>query len=144
MKLLNDFFKITDIQADNDEIRCVVKLNAEHVIYQAHFPGNPITPGMLLLQIATEILQLYLSKSNVNDIAVHLFDDFVKAHTPQLSLQTVVNMKFRKPVEPGSSPVFIFRKMKTDGNALSVSISIDDNETQLVKMSLVYHIINNS
>lgn len=33
----------------------LVRLNAGHEIYRAHFPGSPITPGVCLIQMAVEI-----------------------------------------------------------------------------------------
>ena len=32
----------------------VVRMNANHPVYQGHFPGNPITPGVLTLQMIRE------------------------------------------------------------------------------------------
>lgn len=57
-----------------------VLLNPEHAIYGAHFPGNPITPGVCLVQMAVELLSCHLNKS--------------------LVLKNMVNTKFLKPVSP--------------------------------------------
>ncbi len=32
----------------------VVRMNANHPVYQGHFPGNPITPGVLTMQMIRE------------------------------------------------------------------------------------------
>lgn len=32
-----------------------VRLNPEHFIYKAHFPGHPITPGVCLMQMVSEL-----------------------------------------------------------------------------------------
>jgi 3-hydroxyacyl-[acyl-carrier-protein] dehydratase len=34
--------------------RIQIQMNAGHPIYQAHFPGNPITPGVLTMQMIRE------------------------------------------------------------------------------------------
>lgn len=34
-----------------------VLLDKNHFIYQAHFPGEPITPGVCIIQIAKELLE---------------------------------------------------------------------------------------
>lgn len=133
MKLINDFFSVVEGQgvphppkggAESEGARSdfsvQVKLNADHAIYKAHFPHNPITPGVCLIQMAGEILAL--------------------RYEQQLQLKTAVNIKFRKPVEPTACPVFLFRKMSISDDKLSVSISVEDDDTQLVKMSLVYDI----
>ena len=33
-----------------------VILNPDHLIYKAHFPGQPVTPGVCILQIIQELL----------------------------------------------------------------------------------------
>jgi len=32
-----------------------VRLNQEHMIFKAHFPGHPITPGVCLMQMVAEL-----------------------------------------------------------------------------------------
>jgi 3-hydroxyacyl-[acyl-carrier-protein] dehydratase len=36
--------------------RVRVRLNPDHAIYDGHFPGNPITPGVCSLQIVEEVV----------------------------------------------------------------------------------------
>ena len=50
MKLLNDFCTI----AGGDTDKIWLRLNPDHPIYHAHFPGNPITPGVCIVQIVGE------------------------------------------------------------------------------------------
>lgn len=40
-----------------------LRLNPEHFIYQAHFPGEPVTPGVCILQIGKELLAELLQES---------------------------------------------------------------------------------
>ena len=57
MKLNGDFFVIERNlpQTDGVVYGFDVKLNPEHYIYKAHFPGHPITPGVCLLQMVAEL-----------------------------------------------------------------------------------------
>lgn len=123
MKLINDFFEITSIDSQPDAIRCQVKLNPEHFIYKAHFPGNPVTPGVCLVQMATEILGQQYQKT--------------------LSLSVLKNIKFKKIVRPEDEPVFVFKKVTIEEEQLSTSVSIENDEgEQFVKLSVVYHHTN--
>src|SRR3954465_3311745 len=54
--LLNDFFKITDIQA-GEKYTVQIELNPNHRIFGGHFPGNPITPGVCLTQMGKETVE---------------------------------------------------------------------------------------
>ena len=53
MILLNDFFQIVESGVDpkSGQLIFKVRLNASHVIYKAHFPGMPITPGVCIIQM---------------------------------------------------------------------------------------------
>ncbi len=56
MNLLNDFFKILDVSKADQKFTVVVELNPAHEIFQGHFPGNPVVPGVCMVQMLKEIL----------------------------------------------------------------------------------------
>ena len=39
-----------------------VILNPDHLIYKAHFPGQPVTPGVCILQMLQELLSVEMGK----------------------------------------------------------------------------------
>ena len=39
-----------------------VILNPDHLIYKAHFPGQPVTPGVCILQMLQELLSVQYDK----------------------------------------------------------------------------------
>lgn len=61
--LLNDFFKITDIQ-NGEKYTVAIEMNPKHDIYKGHFPGNPICPGVCLTQMVKETVE-YITKKNL-------------------------------------------------------------------------------
>ena len=118
MKLINDFFQIVISNIKEDEIVASVKMNADHSIYHAHFPGNPITPGVCLVQMSTEILEMG-----------------IKRH---LHLQHAVKIKFCNPMVPSVEPTFIFQKINISEHSVSVQVIIRDSNVQYAKMTLIY------
>lgn len=80
MKLQNEMFTV--LADDADKVR--LHLHADHTIYQAHFPGNPITPGVCIVQIIGELLAMRYQRP--------------------LALLRVVNLKFTSPISPVESP----------------------------------------
>lgn len=80
MTLLNDFFTIVSQSDDAYQ----VEFNPSHVIYQAHFPGNPVTPGVCIIQTIVELLEQRLGCP--------------------LALRCVTNVKFVAPISPLTSP----------------------------------------
>ncbi len=62
--LQNDFYTIiekTEIDAEN--VLFHIEINPKHQIYEGHFPNNPVTPGVVQLEIFKELLCLHLMKS---------------------------------------------------------------------------------
>jgi 3-hydroxyacyl-[acyl-carrier-protein] dehydratase len=53
--LQNDFFYFTPLQADGSLVTTTIEFNAGHAIFDGHFPGNPVVPGVCMLQIIKEI-----------------------------------------------------------------------------------------
>ncbi len=64
--LLNTFFSISSVNevheqdqpltGTNYKVRVGVNINPDHTIFNGHFPGNPIVPGVCQIQMVTEIL----------------------------------------------------------------------------------------
>jgi len=59
--LLNDFFKITDIQ-NAEKYTISIEMNPNHTIYTGHFPGNPVTPGVCMTQMVKETIEHITNK----------------------------------------------------------------------------------
>ncbi|MEP7107071.1 MAG: 3-hydroxyacyl-ACP dehydratase [Ferruginibacter sp.] len=63
MMLSGDFFHITTLQLDNGKINAVLEINATHKIFEGHFPGQPVVPGVCMMQIVKEILESVLAET---------------------------------------------------------------------------------
>ena len=56
--LLKDFYTIVELDnSDKENIKAIIDLNKDHEIYEGHFPGNPIVPGVCLTQLIKEIME---------------------------------------------------------------------------------------
>ena len=122
MKLINDFYHIVATDDSEGKYVCMVNLNAAHNIYSVHFPGNPVTPGVCLVQMVAEMLEQKYSKRFV--------------------LSTAVNIKFKRLVAPNDEPSFVFSKIVIEDGLLKTIVSIEDEQGQFVKMSLQYKTVD--
>ena len=76
--LLKDFYKVEKLDETADrKYTALVILNKDHSIFKGHFPGNPVTPGVCMIQIIKELTQQILgcslvmtSSSNVKFMAL--------------------------------------------------------------------------
>ncbi len=59
---LNDLYSIQDTWENlaENKVTHLVALNPSHGIFNGHFPGNPVLPGVCTVQIVKELLAHYL------------------------------------------------------------------------------------
>ena len=88
--ILTDFYTLQSYeQAENGTYTAHIFLNKDREIFKGHFPGNPVTPGVCMMQIVKELseeitgLPLFLkTASNIKFMAI--INPF---ETPDLKLQ---------------------------------------------------------
>lgn len=122
MTLNNDFFRIQAHDESESGFSYSIALNRDHFIYRAHFPGEPITPGVCIVQVATELLEEHYGF--------------------RLYLTDVVNAKFLEVINPTESNLLEYRftKILRDADLLKVSVTVSHGECTYSKLSLKYKI----
>ena len=55
-------FTFTDLQAEGDKLKTTIKFNAGHSIFKGHFPGQPVLPGVCMMQMVKEMTEVYIGK----------------------------------------------------------------------------------
>ncbi|NLO41691.1 MAG: hypothetical protein GX109_01490 [Bacteroidales bacterium] len=94
--LKDDFYSLVEGTCDTEgNYLCKLRLNASHEIYQAHFPGNPITPGACIVQIAKELSELMIDKSIIiTEIKNLKFIHVIVPHEfPEVNFQLALTRK---------------------------------------------------
>lgn len=61
--LLNDFFTIQKIETSDRETKAMLVINAAHKIFKGHFPGQPVVPGVCMMQMIKETLEIVTSRA---------------------------------------------------------------------------------
>ena len=68
--LLKDFYKVTNLAVADGSATAHITINKNHDVFKGHFPGNPVTPGVCMMQIIKELTeqvvneQLFMQSSN--------------------------------------------------------------------------------
>ena len=62
MILRNNLYTVIRKEETAGSLSYVIRLNPDHFIYEAHFPGEPVTPGVCILQLAQELLALEINE----------------------------------------------------------------------------------
>ena len=64
--LQGDFFNIQNLETAGFDIKADLVINAEHKIFEGHFPGHPVVPGVCMMQMVKEIMeQVFKKKTNL-------------------------------------------------------------------------------
>ena len=123
MKLIDDFYKIEQESEGDTSFEYILSLNKDHFIYKAHFPNNPITPGVCIIQFCKELLEYRLKES--------------------LSLKKIVNIKFLSIINPlvCNTIRVAFSKLSVIENGYKVSVLVRDDATEFAKLSLQFEIL---
>jgi 3-hydroxyacyl-[acyl-carrier-protein] dehydratase len=117
MILRNNLYTIEG-QSDREGFVCYdIRLQADHTIYKAHFPGEPITPGVCVIQIAKELLEDCLQR--------------------QLAIKAMKNVKFLAVISPRQHPQvrYTFRQIQETPEAVTAQVEVTDGDTTMTAIS---------
>ena len=60
--LAGDFFSINSLITVAFDIKAELVINARHKIFEGHFPGQPVVPGVCMMQMVKEIIEQVTQK----------------------------------------------------------------------------------
>lgn len=120
MRLTGDFFIIEKIDDTENGFFVELRTNPEHTIYKAHFPGNPITPGVCIIQSVGELLESKLNR--------------------KLYLKSSKSIKFLSVIIPEKEKTirFGFSNIVEEDNGYKVQVVVSDDTNVYAKLSMFY------
>jgi len=111
----NDFYFIEELVSSDSTFTARIALNADHIIFQGHFPGYPVVPGVLLIQIVTDVLSEVVQK--------------------ELSLLSSSNIKFLNLIEAAKQSAFtISGNIESIDGQFKLKAQITDGEKVFCKL----------
>lgn len=118
---LNDFFYIVNSEESTAGLKIRIRLNPDHAIFAGHFPGNPVTPGVMELQIVKELLE--------------------QKHARQLQMLSMPRCKYLNILNPVQFPEFdvnIQYANNSTPDQLSISASGESGDQVFFKFNATY------
>jgi 3-hydroxyacyl-[acyl-carrier-protein] dehydratase len=119
--LLKDFYKVVSIEntAENKYL-VLILINENHDVFKGHFPGNPIMPGVCMMQIIKELTEQISGRS--------------------LFMQSLSNVKFMALINPFNTPELRLELdiSMADTDLVKVKNVTYFNDTLALKLSSVY------
>lgn len=82
--LHNIFFKILKEEPAEGAVKALLSIDKDHAILKGHFPGQPVVPGVCMMQIVKELVERQTKRN--------------------LRLTEAENMKFLSVIDPRQHP----------------------------------------
>ena len=115
-------YTIADKRMEGSGIFYQILLDKNHFIYKAHFPNEPITPGVCIIQIAKELLEDYLHE--------------------EYEISYVKNIKFLSVLSPLSTPsvAYVFDKITIlpETNECKTQVQVQQDNVLFAKLSIIF------
>lgn len=115
MTLFNNLYKIDEVE----QTAYTIALNPDSTIFKAHFPGQPVMPGVCTVQIAVELAEQLTGKA--------------------VTITDIKNAKFIRPILPSEEQTVVYDFIKAeevdDTLALQVIVKSTSNDI-FAKLSL--------
>lgn len=122
MILLDNLYTIVSTPEESTEaVRFQIRLNADSVIFKAHFPGEPIMPGACIVQMVQELFAVWTKR--------------------EVEIAKIVNLKFLSVIKPDEVLYLdiAIKIKKEEDQQVHINADIVKDETTYTKMSLLLH-----
>ena len=114
--LVDRFYTVEFFENSSAGFVCGVIFPAGHEIYQGHFPGQPVVPGVLQIQTVRELTE--------------------KAVGRVMFINEVVSAKYLRMIVPGVSVLRVEAVLKGESDAISLTAVIKDAESVYSKLKI--------
>lgn len=120
MILKDNFYTIKELVFVENSIEATLSINSKHSIFEGHFPNNPVTPGVVEMEIVKEIVSVALKNP--------------------VKMTKMSNCKFLAILNPVNSPEVKLKidVLEKDENRIRISGQILDQTTVYLKIGAEY------
>ena len=121
-------FRFVDniLEVDEDHIIANYRFRPEADFYKAHFPGNPVTPGVILLESLAQV--------GVVALGIYLFalEEGLRGVTDKIALFVDADVEFSGMVLPGEKVIISGKKVFFRRNKLRTEAMMTTEDGSLV------------
>lgn len=121
--LIEGLYKVTSTENTSEGILATVHLNKDHAIFKGHFPGNPVMPGVCMIQIIKELTEKSTGKN--------------------LFLAVSSNIKFMAIINPEKNPdLQLTIYIKEENGEVKVKNTTSYEDIVALKLSTTFKILD--
>lgn len=120
--LIEGLYTVQTLEQNDQEVNAKVKLHAAHDVFKGHFPGNPIMPGVCMIQMIKELTEKVTGKD--------------------LFLSVATNVKFMAKINPEENEVIDLNlKISEENDIIKVKNITSYDQTIALKLSTTFKIV---
>ncbi len=120
--LITGLYSILSFEQEGLQVVADIQLNKNHEVFKGHFPGNPVMPGVCMIQIIKELTE--------------------KASGKNLFLSVASNVKFMAIINPEKDDTIQVILDLTETEAgIKVKNSVSFGETLALKLNATFKIL---
>ncbi len=120
--LLKNLYKIKSFTYVDNVVNAEIIINKDHGIFKGHFPGNPVMPGVCMIQIIKELTE--------------------KALEVTLFMEKSSNIKFMALINPEKNPNLILAlNVVKEADKYKVKNITKMEDTVALKFNGIYNIV---
>ncbi len=120
--LIEGLYTILDLEENSPEIKAKVKIHGSHEVFKGHFPGNPIMPGVCMIQMIKEITEQVTGK--------------------ELFLAVATNVKFMAKINPEENEIIdLVLTLSEENDQIKVKNITSYDQTVALKLSTTFKIV---
>tara|TARA_R110002124_G_scaffold17532_2_gene73039 strand:- start:17270 stop:17638 length:369 start_codon:yes stop_codon:yes gene_type:complete len=117
--LIEGLYTIVEFHYDEQEVKATIQLNKDHEIFKGHFPGNPVMPGVCMIQIIKELTE--------------------KATAKKLFLSVSSNIKFMALINPEVNAILkLSISVSEEGELIKIKNTSSFEDTVALKLSATF------
>lgn len=139
----SSFLFVDDILTlDDDGVKGEYTLKADSFFYEDHFPGNPVTPGVIITEIMAQIGLVVLGiHLMLGDIKEH---EGFEMHEDSFPLLTSTNVDFYKMVLPEEKVIVTSKKQYFRFGKLKCAVEMHNVNSELIAKGVFSGVIKNA
>lgn len=112
--LHNEFYLTEEWESEDNRLGCRIRFFADHAIFSGHFPGQPVVPGVCMMEMVRELLEQHSGR--------------------RLWLHRADQVKFLSPILPDSQPWMEIRWEMKEGPVWKVQAQLKEDKRVLFRL----------
>lgn len=119
--LIADLYEVKSFENNDGNVVARVSLNKGHKIFEGHFPGNPVMPGVCMIQMVKELTE--------------------RATNKELFLSNCSNIKFMAIIDPRKNSLLtLSMTISEEDGIIKVKNTTSFGDTLALKLSASFKI----